>query len=94
MKLLIEWGMYGCESGCDGHTLSLFDDDGGKINEEWVFSHIDTNDDAADVTPEMAIKWAVDEWLGLANAGVSLDPESTLMDYYSIIHKFDTSKEE
>lgn len=46
---------YGCDSGCCGYKLVLYDKDGGEVYEKFYFSHPDNDDDAIDLLLEDSI---------------------------------------
>ena len=46
MKVVIEHGWYGCDTGCCGTVFELWDDDGKMIDRTFQFDHYDTEAEA------------------------------------------------
>ena len=83
--LKVEWGMYGCESGCDGHTATFYDEDGREEHSHWMFTHF------SDTSKETVIKETLEysDDITPDDCGVvTLSDDSAVMGYDFDIHRY------
>lgn len=62
------WGMYGCDTGCDGYRLTLETEEGEiVVKEQWSFSTIFSGEDPVEFVKELV------EDTGYGDVTVDLD---------------------
>ena len=52
-RIIVEHGGYGCETGCCGHYVILYDENDIERDEHFVFSHPDSKEDELEFAKQL-----------------------------------------
>lgn len=76
LKFYLQFGAYGCDTGCTGHMLYIDDSEDNTILEKWVFDHPEDN---SEESQKRFIEEMFNDWMwecGIAVENIEIDYEN------------------